>query len=128
MMNKYYNTGLVNLDCENVNDRFSVKSNIGNNALSNSIGLISVEELYYAGFVNLKDNTNNYLYSIYPYWTMTPAYYNDANAYNFIVNKGNLDQISVSFESAIRPVITFKGSLKVSNGDGSFENPYILSR
>lgn len=128
MMNKYYNTGLINLDCENLNDRFSVKNDSGNNELSNSIGLISVEELYYAGFINTKDNTSNYLYSIYPYWTMTPAYYNKGIAYNFIVNKNNLGQANVSSDSAIRPVITLKGGLKVSDGDGSMENPYVLSR
>lgn len=128
LMNKYYNTGLINLDCVNINDRFSVKSNFGNNELSNSIGLITVEELYYAGFINMKDNKNNYLYSIYPYWTMTPAYYNKGNAYNFIVNKNNLGQINVSQDSAIRPVISLKGELKVSSGDGSMENPYTLSR
>ena len=128
MMNKYYNTGLINLNCENINDRFSVSDVFGNNELSNSIGLISVEELYYAGFNNMKDNKNNYLYSIYPYWTMTPAYYNKGNAYNFIVNKNNLGQVNVSLDSAIRPVIVLKGDLVINAGDGSMENPYTLSK
>lgn len=127
-MNKYYNTGLVNLDCENINDRFSVRSDFGNNELTNSIGLISVEELYYAGFINLKDNRNHYLYSIYPYWTMTPAYYNKGIAYNFIVNKNVLGQVNVSLDSGIRPVITLRGELKIDSGDGSIENPFTLSR
>jgi hypothetical protein len=90
--------------------------------------LISVDELYYAGFMNMKDNKNNYLYSIYPYWTMTPAYYYKSNAYNFIVNKNNLSQLNVTLDSAIRPVISLKGNLKINSGDGSMENPYILSR
>ena len=128
LMNKYYNTGLINLDCDNVNDRYSVNSVMGNNELINSIGLISVEELYYAGYINNGSNANHYLYSVYPYWTMTPAYFYNANAYNFVVNKNNLSQVKVNGESGIRPVVTVKGNLIISSGEGSVESPYILSR
>lgn len=128
LMNKYYNTGLISLDCKNVKDRFSVNSSLGNYELSNSIGLITVDELYYAGYIAGKDNSNNYLYSVYPYWTMTPAYYNNGNAYNFIVNKNNLSQAVVNSDNAIRPVITLKGSVEVTSGDGSLESPYTLSK
>ena len=101
---------------------------MGNNELINSIGLISVEELYYAGYINNGSNANHYLYSVYPYWTMTPAYFYNANAYNFVVNKNNLSQVKVNGESGIRPVVTVKGNLIISSGEGSVESPYILSR
>ena len=128
MMNKYYNTGLINLDCDNVNDRFSVNNDIGNNELVNSIGLISVEELYYSGYLNSNNNGSHFLYSVYPYWTMTPAYFYNSNAYNFVVNKNILTQVKVNGESGIRPVVTVKGNVVISSGEGSVESPYILSR
>ena len=128
MMNKYYNNGIINFDCENLNDRFSVSNLYGNAKLSNSVSLISVEELYYSGYTFDKDNTNHYLYSIYPYWTMTPAYFNKGNAYNYVVNNNKLIQDNVSMDYAIRPVITVKGDLKVVSGDGSGMLPYLLSR
>lgn len=128
MMNKYYNTGLINLDCDNVNDRFSVNNEIGNNELINSIGLISVEELYYSGYLSNYNNSNHYLYSVYPYWTMTPAYFYNSNAYNFVVNKNTLSQVKVNGESGIRPVVTVKGNMVIESGEGTIESPYILSR
>lgn len=127
MMNNYLNNK-VSYDCPNKNDRFSVNSENGNNMLSNSIGLITLEELFYAGYLNNKDNSSNYLYSLYPYWTMTSAYFSGSNAYNFIVDKGKINTKDVSHSAYVRPVITLKSTTTIIKGDGSLDNPYVLFR
>ena len=84
--------------------------------------------MYYSGFISDVNNVNHFLYSVYPYWTMTPAYFYNSNAYNFVVNKNALSQVKVNGESGIRPVVTVKGNVVISSGEGSVESPYILSR
>ena len=59
---------------------------------------------------------------------MTPAYFYNSNAYNFVVNKNTLSQVKVNGESGIRPVVTVKGNMVIESGEGTIESPYILSR
>lgn len=124
-MNRHLNNS-YSLICEYENDRFSVLEMYGNGELSNSIGLITLDELFYTGF--LKDPKNNYLYTNDSYWTMSPAYFLNGNAYNFVVNKNNITQLNVSKESGIRPVITLKGNIDVLEGNGSIDNPYVITK
>ena len=127
LMSDYYDD-VVSYDCSNFNDRFSVNNEFGNDVLTNSVGLISVEELYYAGFNSSLNNSDNYLYSNDPYWTMTSAYFNGSNAYNFIVNKGVLSTSEVNKKYGVRPVITLKANTIILSGNGSLDNPYVLFR
>lgn len=120
IMNNYIN-GNINLDCININDRFSLDSEYGNDVLNNSVGLISAEEALLSGI-----NNNSFLSSNVPYWTMTSAYFDGSNAYNFIVDKNKLSQSKVSNKMGIRPVITLKESTLYISGDGSSEYPYLL--
>lgn len=59
---------------------------------------------------------------------MSPAYFLNGNAYNFVVNKNNITQLNVSKESGIRPVITLKGNIDVLEGNGSIDNPYVITK
>ena len=57
---------------------------------------------------------------------MTPAYYNGAYSYNYIVSKGILIPENVSEKHGVRPVITIKSNVKYISGDGSIKTPYII--
>ena len=116
--NLYYNNR-SDYDCINENDKISTS-----NGLNYPIGLISADEVYYAGINMLNNNQNNYLYIDGSYWTITPAYFNGSDAYNFVVNKGKLITNKVNTVNIIRPVIALKGNVKVVSGDGSIDNPY----
>lgn len=130
LMNDYYiqeDGEKITLDC-NLKDRFSVNSKYGNNKLNYPIGLLTIEEAYYAGFMpNKTNNTNNYLNANYDYITMTPAYYNGQDAYNFVMSKNKVILGKVSNLYNTRPVITIKKDTKILKGDGSISNPYILT-
>lgn len=127
LTNSYYlNNKDVSYECINENDRLTI-----NNSLDNPVGLISVNELYYAGYdVNIKNdkkkNINNYLYTNNNYWTMTPAYFNGSSAYNFVVASNRVIPDKVSNLNYIRPAITLKYDTIVSEGDGSNLTPYII--
>lgn len=107
------------LKCYNVSDRFSINLKNGNNALNYPVGLLTADEVSILG-------NNSYLNTNNDYWTMTPAYYNGAYSYNYIVSKGKLIPKNVSEKYAVRPVITLKSDVKYTSGDGSIKTPYII--
>ena len=113
-----------------INNNPSYKCNLENDSLkvdilSNPIGLITADEAYFSG---IGDNTisNNYLLSSSDYWTMSPAYFNGVNAYNFVVKGNTLTQANVSEKYGVRPVITLKSDVKVKSGNGSMIRPYVI--
>ena len=114
-------------NCVNIKDRLSVKNSNGVSVLSNSVGLLTSDELTFAGFSGSTSNTTNYLYTNSAYWTMSPAYYNGSKAYNYIANRAKLGVLAVDSASGIRPVITLKKDTKVISGDGSLSKPYKVT-
>ena len=70
---------------------------------------------------------NNFLASTYPYWTMTPAYYNGTSAYNYVVKDNKLVYNKTSALNYVRPVITLNADSRIITGDGSTLNPYIIN-
>ena len=138
LMNNYFienDKNDITYDCS-IQDRFSVDNDYGNNKLNYSIGLLTIEEAYYAGFVPNKNtkasnfktlNTNNFLYTNSDYITMTPAYFNGQDAYNFVISKNRVIPGKVSNLYNVRPVITVKRDSKVLSGKGSKKEPYVLA-
>ncbi len=118
------NNNLKTYDCNNIEDRFSVSNNDSSKVLTYSIGLINTNELLFSGINEY--GSDSFLYSKDSYWTMTPAYYNGSGAYNFIVENGVLKECKVNELSGVRPVITLKKSVKILNGDGSIESPFVI--
>lgn len=109
------------LNCYNINDRFTINLDDGNNSLSYSVGLLSSDEIYLSGI-----NNKSFLSTNYNYWTLTPVYYNGTNAYNYIVSNNKLVPKIVNEKYAVRPVITLKSNIKYVSGDGSLDSPYII--
>ena len=78
----------------------------------------------FAGINESSNLNNNYLYIGDTYWTMSPAYFNGTNAYNYVVQNGKLNVMTVNSNALVRPVITLKNSVKLLNGNGSLTSPY----
>ena len=121
---------LPSLKCQNVNDRFAVQDNINNVStngdLNYPVGLITADEMIYAGARWSANNSNYYLYTSNAFYTMTPYYYVINSAWVF----GDLDYQNIydAFlygNYRIRPVISLKASLEVE-GDGSASNPFVF--
>ena len=113
------------------NDLYTTsKSNKGNKSLSNPIGLISADEVAYAGGSSSISNNNYFLFSKGSYWTMSPYFFYNNGAYVFYVDwyTGKLAYFSVSSSAVgIRPVINLASDVTIKSGNGTSKTPYEIS-
>ncbi|MBR3377945.1 hypothetical protein IKG50_01285 [Candidatus Saccharibacteria bacterium] len=123
-----------NLACSK-NDAFTVSNAIGNGKNVHKVGLLSNDELTFAGInANGDQGTTNFLYydgrSSY---TMSPAYY--ASQYTdfmpYMGSQGAGLGAASGFQSgwgapgiALRPVVSLKQTKNITSGDGTRTNPY----
>lgn len=120
------NNGQPTLKCANNNDKFTKSTTIGNGKLTKMIGLITSDEVIYAGGKSGTYNQEYYLYSGTSYWTMAPYSYASGRARVYIVNyRGNLSDNSVSNAIAVRPVVSLKSDA-ISGGSGTAASPFLV--
>lgn len=104
---------------------------------SYKIGLISGDEIAFAGGVFNTDNRNYYLYnsSISSYWwSLSPSYYDTTmKTMGILVVNGSTGKFhdwqngsTIANKNAIRPVITLDTD-RLTGGDGTSSNPYTFS-
>ena len=100
----------------------------GKGVVNASVGLLSYDEVVYAGGFSFVNNDNYYLFSSNnTMWTMSPAGYAfGISAIWFINTTGSVTNPSVSYTSALHPVINLKDDTKISSGNGTKNNPYLL--
>ena len=92
------------------------------------IGLISIDEVAMAGGVYGTNNASYYLYTGQFYWTISPCYFSGGTAYVFSVNSaGTFNGHFVNDTIAVRPVLNLSADVTVSSGDGTMNNPYVVS-
>ena len=97
-----------------------------NDSTPTPIGLITADEVAFAGGVYGSNNTSYYLYNNAYYWTMSPSIYN-GNARVFLVSSnGGLFDSNVYFTYGVRPVINLKSAIAIS-GSGTTSDPYTIS-
>jgi len=118
------------LYCQQMNDRFTVNVEKGNGALTYPIGLITLDELMYAGMAAGGLNKKSYIYSSENYWTMTPTRFfsNVLSAQvHTMFGNGYVDVWSaVNSLHGVRPVINLDGNVIITGGIGSFNQPFIV--
>ena len=116
-------------ECTNTADLYTVASSSqGNKALDYPIGLITADEVAYAGGVYGQTNNGYYLYTNQYYWTMSPSYFYGSSAYVFYVgSNGTLDLSNgVNLARGVRPVINLAPNVTIT-GAGTTSNPYVVS-
>jgi len=100
------------------------------------VGLITADEVAFAGGVYETKNDLYYLYNGEGYWTMSPYMWQKSDSYSssdvfFLIRDGRLRADSVywgSEYSGIRPVINLRSDLTfISGGNGTLNNPYVVS-
>ena len=112
-------------ECSNTSDRFY------------NFGLMTADEVSYAGGVYAKPNTSAY-YSLNAsggsstgsasWWTMSPHYYSANISNTFLVAAhGALSFTNVHLSDVVRPVVSLKSSVLVTGGSGTGSNPYTLT-
>ena len=103
-------------ECSNTNDLYQTK-----------IGLITADEVMYAGGTGYNYNYGYYLYTGNAYWTMSPLNFNRGDASMFYVDwGGDLSRILVYSAYGVRPVINLSADVTITGG-GTISDPYIVN-
>ena len=95
------------------------------------VGLITADELAFAGYAFFINNTTTYLQENATdtyWWSLSPFYFLDsyAGVWNVIGSDGGFDIGRVYYASGLRPSISLKPSTNVT-GNGTSSTPYIIS-
>ena len=101
----------------------------GKGVVNASIGLLSYDEIAYAGGYYNQINGNYYLYnSAINCWTMSPAGFSDSRSNVWGVStSGYINNYLVNFAYyTLRPVLNLNADTLVT-GDGTSENPFVIS-
>lgn len=111
--------------CSQTEDRYNV-----------GVGLLSADEVVYAGGNVSSDNLDFYLTTNDVSWTMTPSYSEVSDNYCYVVSdsftyyitaNGKIAHSYSDYTRSVYPVITIKSDAVVNNnGNGTYELPYIL--
>ena len=101
-----------------------------NGNLKYPIGLLTADEVVYAGASTIKANTTYYLVnpSITTSWhLLTPSYYdNQAFIWGVFPYGGVYEWCNPNEYFGLRPVINLKAQVLINGGDGTKENPYTV--
>ncbi len=120
------NNALPSFECANSSDLFTTSgSSQGNRALTNPIGLITADEVVYAGGIIEANNQSYYLFTGQNYWTMSPCEFSGGDFSMFYVSSGMLTWGGGTY--SVRPVINLRADVTIQSGDGTSSNPYVVS-
>ena len=102
----------------------------GNGNLTYKIGLLTTDEVVFAGYAyNLNNTTTTYLQEnatdIY-WWSLSPRDFFGVSAGAWIVSSGSLAYNTVDLNGGLRPAISLVSSTTISGGKGTSEEPYVV--
>jgi len=121
---------LPSFKCPNIEDLYTTSSSsIGNKSLEYPIGLITADEVVYAGTRNYTNpNYSFYLYTGNAYWTITPFWFSGTYASMMYVNDmGTYGSMNTADGTkGVRPVINLNSNVILS-GNGTIESPYKVT-
>ena len=104
----------------------SLKCNGELSKITSKIGLITADEIAFAGSIFGNYNRSTYLQEntgTTRWWSLSPVDFHGSNARVWRVHSGGLDSLDVNNNVGLRPVISLISSTSVT-GDGTSENPY----
>ncbi len=105
-------------------------SSIGNKALTYPVGLITYDELVFAGMDQRHINKLSWAYSTQHYWTLSPSFFYATLGFAyewFLYSAGYLYQwSSVANGFGARPVINLKSDTLITGGIGTSSDPFVV--
>ena len=106
----------------------------GNGKLNGyKIGLLTADEIAFAGAMAQTGNSTYYLYKNASngsdwYWSLSPDAFDGLSANSWLVkDDGGIDYLSVNHGLMVRPTVSLKSVVSISNGPGTQSNPFIVS-
>ena len=134
--NRLASTKQPTLKCPNDNNggklsKFTVDdTKNGNGNLTYKIGLLTADEIAFAGSIAYTYNRSTYLQENTGttwWWSLSPRGFVGSFAGVWDVASGYLRHNGVDFGNGLRPVISLISSTNVT-GDGTSENPYVVEK
>ena len=116
------------LKCIRNTDKFTTSSSLGNGDLTYPVGLITGDEVAFAGGMYSTPNSLYYLYSGQRYWTITPydSFLGSSRVWaNSHLGYLSMTSVGTSDNYGLRPVISLKSDITFS-GNGSMNQPFEI--
>ena len=102
-------------------------ANIGNKALTYPIGLITADELVFAGMDSKHTNRLSWIYSELNSWTMSPSTFNVSYSMGRLFYQIGSGYIHIhGWPTSMLSVINLKSDVKISGGTGTSNDPFIV--
>ena len=105
-------------------------SSLGNKALTYPVGLITYDELVFAGMDHRHINKLSWAYSTQHYWTMSPSHFDATGGYVLEWLQDSTGSLGnwwgVNGSIGARPVINLKSDVKIAGGTGTANDPYVV--
>ena len=119
------------LKCQNAKDKFTVDASNGNGALKYPVGLITADEIAYAGGIHYSSSSANssfYLYTGKYYWALSPYFFYSGNAFEFaLYSDGYLTYNGGVFSSfGVRPSVSLQPGIAKTEGSGTATDPFVI--
>ncbi len=108
---------------------YTVDNPDGNGYLKYPVALISADELTYAGGKLKTENSTEhenlpFIYTGVSYWAMTPYV---SWKIMYPNTKGTINENTILYSAGVRPYLAVKNSTLINSGNGTVNNPYILT-
>ena len=132
--NRLASTKQPTLKCPNDNNggklsKFTVDDTTnGNGNLTYKIGLLTADEIAFAGSIAYTYNRSTYLQENTGttwWWSLSPSYFSGDHARVWYVGSGYLNSDFVDGNFGLRPAISLVSSTNVT-GNGTSDNPYVV--
>jgi alternate signal-mediated exported protein len=121
------------VDCVQKKDSYTVnESDTGNGFLRYPVGMLTADELMLVGYnPNNSNDASNQWFAGLQEWSMTPGWYESRFDGPLMISWNNqmiLRGIRGSYRLQIRPVVSLKAGMAVTEGDGSAATPYKIAQ
>ena len=98
-----------------------------NDIITEPVGLLTADEVVFAGGVWGTANSSYYLHNNQDYWTISPSVFSGGSTYVFIMFlNGTFDGWHVDGTNGVRPVINLKANTQFT-GSGTSTDPYVVN-
>ena len=114
--------------CPQSNDLYTTSTATkGNKSLTYPVGLITADEVVYAGGVPYTENTDYYLVNGDYFWTMSPVHSDSVAVVWRGDGYGRVHNGGVGYGWGVRPAINLKSTAEIiDGGNGTLNNPYVI--
>ena len=121
------------LKCQNTKDKFTINTSNGNGALIYPVGLITADEMAYAGgkvysSSSTSSNSSFYLYTGGSYWALSPYSFGSSVAGGFgLGSGGSLYSKGVNDSGGVRPSVSLQPGIEMTGGgSGTAADPFVI--